>query len=75
MPTYCVTYDVRSGIDGFTDVISTGQVEVAAPDENAAGEAGVRWAYDNDPAVDDRIDPQVRISDVTELDDVDDPTG
>lgn len=66
MRDYEVTYSITPLADR-TAVVSTATVRVSASDERAAAAAARRAAVDTDVYFDARIDPQVRIDHVTEV--------
>jgi hypothetical protein len=60
MMDYKVFYEIRSGIDGWHDLVASGDVLVRAHDVAEAAEAAVVWVRENDSHFDVRIDPMQR---------------
>ena len=69
MKSWDVTYEVRSGVDNFKEVVATGTVAVTAADELGAFDAGLAHVHDTVPQADPRLDPKVTITDVARSDD------
>lgn len=69
MARFEVTYQVRTGIDG--SVVNEHTVTVTAADEAAAARAAIEWAHENVARCDERIDPTVHVTDVSETDEED----
>lgn len=59
-----VHYRVITGIDGT--VVGENHYVVVAPDEEIAGRRAERYAHEDDPLTDPRIDPRVEIVSVTD---------
>lgn len=58
-PTFEVTYEIRTGIDG--SVVKRATFTIDAADAKHAAEFTHVWVWDNDDACDPRIDPSVHI--------------